>query len=150
MPEKKKGKQAIRLGSLGALVVMVVVVLPGCGLHGGKAEDAAAGTSLATFTSNPARSVMYSKKDYSGTWPFSVDWGLLACDKTRADAVTFTAAGGVTYAVNGTAAGWASRMAWQPLERIWLTRDGQQSDTPGVLRVSIDPVVRDGLQLCKS
>jgi hypothetical protein len=79
-----------------------------------------------------------SKSTFKGTWPFIPDSGVLACDSSKNKAVTFTPTGSTTtYAENGSATGWASKAGWEPHDyHIWLTADGGQDDTPGVLRTN--------------
>jgi len=78
-----------------------------------------------------------SRSTFKGTWPFIPDSGLLACDSSKGNAVTFTPTGSnTTYAENGPAVGWAAKEGWEPNDlHIWLTADGGQDDRPGVRRV---------------
>ncbi|WP_375487436.1 hypothetical protein, partial [uncultured Mycobacterium sp.] len=92
---------------------------------------AACGTSTDTQF---VHSETISKSTFKGTWPFVPDSGVLACDSSKGDAVTFTPTGSTTtYAENAPAKGWAPKEGWATNdEHIWLTADGRQDDTPGV------------------
>lgn len=91
-----------------------------------------------------------SKSTFKGKWPLIPDSGVLACDTSKDDAVTFTPTGtNTTYAVNATAGTRAEQEGWQrDLQHIWLTAKGGQSDTPGVPRVPLSDFMNEGLKLC--
>ena len=74
------------------------------------------------------------KTDYGADWPFSVEGGVLKCDRS---AILFLA-NGKKYAVNGTAKNWAKSEGYDnEIEEIWL---------PGT---DIGRIIRDGLKLCE-
>lgn len=74
-----------------------------------------------------------SKTDYGADWPFSIDGGVLKCDRS---AVLFLA-NGKRYAVNGTAKNWAKSEGYDDeIEEIWI---------PGK---DIGRIISDGLNLC--
>jgi hypothetical protein len=81
-----------------------------------------------------------SQSDYNSTWPLTVSSGTLRCQ--GADEVTFTV-GGTTYAVNGLAHGVASQHGWEDVRRIWADDPHDPS-----LKISIGPLIDDGLKLC--
>jgi DNA-binding beta-propeller fold protein YncE len=91
-----------------------------------------------------------SKSTFKGPWPVIPDSGLLACDTSKDDAITFTPTGTSTiYAVNATAGTRAKQEGWQQdLQHIWLTANGDQNDTPGVPRVPLSDFMNEGLKLC--
>jgi hypothetical protein len=74
---------------------------------------------------------------FSTQWPFTVEEGTVGCDS---DAVTFTA-DGVTYAVNEEA---TVRGLGADIGPIWAS-----DSTDGGGRMSLDPIVRRGLALCR-
>ncbi len=88
-----------------------------------------------------------SKSTFRGTWPLIPDSGVLACE---AGAISFTPTGtNDTYAVNAIAYNFGKQYGWrQDLEHIWLTADGGQNDTQGVLRVTLSDFMNEGLKLC--
>lgn len=87
-----------------------------------------------------------SKSTFKGTWPLTLDSGVLAC---VGGAVTFTSSAGThdTYAVNALA-GKAAGKTWQPDEHIWLTSAGGRIGTSGALRASMTDFINEGLKLC--
>jgi Protein of unknown function (DUF2511) len=91
-----------------------------------------------------------SKSTFKGTWPVIPDSGVLACDTSKDDAITFTPTGtNTTYAVNAIAGSRAKQEGWQgDLQHIWLTADGGQNDTPGVPRLPLSDFMNEGLKLC--
>ena len=91
-----------------------------------------------------------SKSTFKGTWPLIPDSGVLACDTSKVDAITFTPTGTNTaYAVNAIAGTKAKQEGWQrDLQHIWLTADGGQNDTPGVPRLPLSDFMTVGLKLC--
>lgn len=74
-------------------------------------------------------------------WPLTVPAGEVECTNNL---VTFHA-GGKTYAVNGSAKGYAKakNLAWRDVREIWR-------DDPGVpgTKVVITPIIDRGLALC--
>jgi DNA-binding beta-propeller fold protein YncE len=90
-----------------------------------------------------------SKSTFKGTWPVISDPGVLACDTSKDDAITFTPTGtNITYAVNAIAGSRAKQEGWQgDLQRIWLTADGGQNDNPGVPRLPLSDFMNEGLKL---
>jgi DNA-binding beta-propeller fold protein YncE len=91
-----------------------------------------------------------SKSTFKGTWPLIPGSGVLACDTSKGDAITFTPTGtNTTYAVNATAGSRAKQEGWQrDLQHIWLTADGGQNDIPGVPRLPLSDFINEGLKLC--
>ena len=83
-----------------------------------------------------------SKTTFAGTWPFSVESGVLQCNDQRH--VLFVADGN-TYAINGTARdAMKAGAAYKDVNEIWL--DNPQS---AGAKISIQPVIDAGLALCK-
>lgn len=122
---------------IAVFVVALAISIAGCG-------------SSSTATQF-VHSETISKSTFKGTWPFIPDSGVLACDSSKGNAVTFTPTGsGTTYAENGPAIGWAAQEGWEPNDRhIWLTAGGGQDDRPNVLRVFGGDVIEEGLKLCR-
>jgi len=131
----KRRVTAIKNSAIAAFVVVSAVSIAACG------------TSTNTHF---VHSENISKSTFKGTSPFIPDSGVLACDSSKGNAVTFTPTGSTTtYAENGPAAGWAAREGWEPNDRhIWLTADGRQDDTPNMPRVYGGDVIQEGLKLC--
>jgi hypothetical protein len=92
-------------------------------------------------TATPAGFI--TREQLGEAWPFTVESGLLACNDQQH--VTFTA-GGVVYALNGTAKGAIDNGApYQLIDTIWL-----DSPTPSTgPKVSLRSVLDIGLSLCK-
>ena len=67
------------------------------------------------------QSEQVTKSTFKGTWPVTADSGVLACDSSKANSVTFTPTdSNTTYAVNGSAmGGWASKEGWADTKTIW-------------------------------
>lgn len=81
---------------------------------------------------------LVSQTDYPGTWPLTVDGGILWCDN---GALTITINNvGDSYSLNGTAAATGFN---KPLDPIWA--DDPRS--PG-LKMSIAPLIADAQKLC--
>jgi hypothetical protein len=82
-----------------------------------------------------------SSTSYGSAWPLTVDSGTLRCE--GAGAVTFTSEDGTTYWVNGAAGGQADERGWSNIRSIW-------ADDPSLegLKISIGPLIDDGLELC--
>lgn len=82
-----------------------------------------------------------SRSDYGRRWPLTVSSGVLRCDEPGE--VTFTAPDGTTYWVNGTAGNAAALNEWYRIDPIW-------KDDPAdpYLKISIGPLIDDGLALC--
>jgi hypothetical protein len=80
-----------------------------------------------------------SRADYGSDWPLTVDSGTLDC--WGPGAVTFTTEDGTTYALNGTALGWADENGWSRDKQgeIWNPNKGD-----------IGALIDDGLALCGS
>jgi hypothetical protein len=76
-------------------------------------------------------------------WPFTVAEMHLQCLPGRAVVVT-DAETGVMYPLNGTAKAKALALAMEPIDKVW--RD--DPTIPGT-KVSIGPLIEQGLQLCK-
>lgn len=94
--------------------------------------------------------------DFGDKWPFTVSEGILKCSKRI---ITFTTKDGVIYGVNGT----AKSFGHPSLEPIWKintpmleelakafnqTVDEVIGDDPPP-RISIGPIIKVGLELCK-
>jgi hypothetical protein len=120
-----------------AVVVFFVAVaalcLAACG------EAGSSGNSDSQTASNE-RAI--SRTDYGDDWPLTVESGTLRCDEPGA--VTFTSDdNGTTYWVNGTAGDMADSNGWQDIRPIWA----DDPANPG-LKISIGPLIDDGLALC--
>ncbi len=106
------------------LLLLVLSVLAGLGLVG-------------CGGSSSERHV--SRTDYGSDWPLTVDEGTLGC--WGPSAVTFTTGDGTTYALNGTALGWADEKGW--------SRD-KQGEIWDPSKGDIGALIEDGLALCQS
>lgn len=87
-----------------------------------------------------------SRDDFGSDWPLTVDQGTLDCTEgpqvggAGLDAVTFTAPGGTTYAVNGAA---KTVTNYPEIDPIWA------SDPSGTSpKMGIGPLIDKGLELC--
>lgn len=90
----------------------------------------------AACSSGPAAGVEITRTEYAEGWPFTVERGELACVD---DAVVFTA-GGTMYGVNGAAV----RGGYPDVDPIRRT-----SPVIPPLKVSLAPLIEDGLALCR-
>ena len=79
-----------------------------------------------------------SREQYGEDWPFTVDFGMISC--RGINSVVFRTQDHRSYAVNGVA---MSEKKYRDLREI--LRD--KPDTPGY-KVSIGPIIREGLSLC--
>jgi hypothetical protein len=87
-----------------------------------------------------------AKATFHGTWPITSDAGTLACDATKGGSITFSPDGSSdTYAVNGTAMGWAPKEGWKDFHEIWLANTGDDSAGPNVNSSDFDA---EGQKLC--
>jgi hypothetical protein len=120
---------------VGLIAVAVTVGLTGCGDYGRTAGD--------------ARSV--GRADYGSDWPLTVEAGTLRCEELGA--VTFTAEDGTTYWLNVHAEEFwdnpdaeemAEERGWRSLDAIHANGYGSPAG-----KVSIGPLVDDGLALCE-
>lgn len=104
-------------------------------------------------TNTFAESATVTEKEYGEEWPFTVSEGLLKCSDKG---VTFVS-GGVVYAVNGT----ATSHGFADIEPIWKYDEAMLSELAKAynttleemkktspMRISIGPIIKDGLKLC--
>jgi Protein of unknown function (DUF2511) len=106
-----------------AAITALAILLAGCSAtNGGSGND--------------THSIEISRSDFGSSWPLTVDHGTLTCHPV--DAVTFTAPGGTTYGVNGT----AMDHGYPDIHPIW-------APAPGGLRKYIGGLIDRGLKLCK-
>lgn len=99
--------------------------------------------SLLSCTVLAAGPQLISASDYGDAWPFTVEEMHLSCLPGRA-VVVMDVESGAMYAVNSHANAKARALALEPLEKIWR----ENPAIPGT-KVSIGPVIEQGLQLCK-
>jgi hypothetical protein len=84
-----------------------------------------AGTvTLGLAAAGQAEAQVFSKQidqaTFAGQWPVTATSGVLACDTSKAKAVTFTPTGSsTTYAVNGPALDWGKSLGWPDAKQIW-------------------------------
>lgn len=79
-----------------------------------------------------------TSEDYGNAWPLTVDEGTLRCEP--AGQVVFTAPDGTEYAVNGM----ADTAGYADIDPIWAgSRD------PGIPKMSMGPLIDDGLAMCE-
>lgn len=101
-----------------------------------------------------AKSVDIKEADYGEKWPFTVSEGVLSCSKNE---VVFRFEG-IAYAVNGS----AKTAGYQPIEPIWKLnmpiikelaeaygKTVEEMSTESPMRLSIGPIIKDGLALCR-
>lgn len=128
------------------------------------------GGSLTSGNSTPkpqqAQSTTISKEQFGKKWPLTVDKGIVKCLQIGNGAVVFES-GGKTYAVNGTAKGFANKHGFHPIEEIWLTdpefqkmakeiAESEKKPIEEVIKamgtppkLDISPVLNAGVKLCK-
>ena len=87
------------------------------------------------------------QSNYGADWPLTVNSATLHCEVVRrfqgvTKRAVWVEVRGEKYGVNGTARGWLGETRWK-LHDIWL----DDSDFPGN-KVSVDPLIQDGLVLC--
>lgn len=119
-------------------------------------------------TSNPQqpKSETISKEQFGKKWPLAVDKGIVKCLPIGNGAVVFES-GGKTYAVNGTAKGFATKQGFFPIDEIWVTDPEFQQMAKEIAKsekkpieevikamgtppkINISPVLDTGLKLCK-
>lgn len=87
-----------------------------------------------------ANSTPVSRVAMQGQWPFSIDAGVLSCDR---GAVTLKV-GDVVYAINGTAKTLGIKLGWRDTRHIWKNNPA----VPGT-KMDMGPVINKGLLLCK-
>lgn len=110
------------------------------------AQAAAAPTEEPTATTGPTETPApppgyVSRTTVGEEWPLSVEDGVLACDAARR--VTFTS-GGLVYAVNGTARGFAKENGWRDIQELTVP----DPKIEGLIK-SLQPLLSVGLELCK-
>ncbi len=138
------------------IVALFVVIWIGGSLTGGNS----------TPKPQKAQSVTISKAQFGKKWPLTVDEGNVKCLPIGNGAVVFEAEG-KTYAVNGTAKGFANKHGFYPIEEIWLTdpkfkqmaKEIARSEKKPIEEViksmgtppklDISPVLNAGVKLCK-
>ena len=85
------------------------------------------------------------QKEYGDSWPLTVSEARLFCEGN----MVFVRVDDVYYPLNGRAKSQlrARRPAWavRPLKDIWKFRDPEFD-----IRVSISPLINDGLKLCRA
>ena len=107
-----------------------------------------------------------TKEQFGERWPLSVNAGIVKCLAIGNGSVVFEV-DGKTYAVNGTAKGFAKKHNFYPIENIWLDDPGfikmaielAESEKKPVdqiikamgtpTKININPVLNAGLELCK-
>lgn len=93
--------------------------------------------TFSTVTSVHAEKAEISKSTFNGTWPFTVESGVLEC-KNKYFAI-FTS-GGVSYGLNGA----ATSHGYKPIDPIWAPNP----DIPG-LKANVGPIINQALSLCQ-
>ncbi|MEA1606137.1 DUF2511 domain-containing protein [Pseudomonas spirodelae] len=104
------------------------------------------GLAFAGFLSSVAHAAgpqLISADDYGDAWPFTVDEMHLSCFPGDA-LVVADAETGVMYPLNGTAKAKASALGLEPIDKVWRA----DPDIAGA-KVSLGPVIEQGLPLCK-
>ena len=120
-----------------------------------EAREKAAGTYLKAEKTKPApkpkrteRPNVANRDTWSGTWPLTIDSGMLTCTKVlRAGgraAVYITTRNGDMWPLNGVAKAHHSSFGAKPdITPIWRNNP----DIPGT-KVNIGPLIQKGLRLC--
>ncbi len=80
-----------------------------------------------------------TRQEFGDRWPFTVERGVVIC---LVGHVAVFRAGGVTYALNGLA---RQRGGYADIRPIWL----DDPEYPGLLKVSLGPILDAALDLCK-
>ena len=110
-----------------------------------KASPAAYNTSTSLSFSSNQDPAYVTAEEFGDKWPFTVNEGRLGCLNTRvsgnlkASDIVFTT-GGKTYALNGTAGGSGKYLDVEP---IW-----KNNPDPFIPKISIGPMISEGLKLC--
>ena len=95
--------------------------------------------------SGPDNSVTVKESDYGSRWPLTVPEGMLTCER---GGNVFLTVDDKHYGVNGTGAIYVRRNypnSYRDIRAIW--KDNPDPDAVGP-KVSIGPLIRDGLNLC--
>lgn len=95
-----------------------------------------------------------SQEDYGDAWPLTVPDATLHCARLRSMgrvelAMVWVEHAGISYPINGMASSHLAKvhpdLTVRPLEDIWQYNDRY----PGtVIRITISPLIKDGLKLC--
>jgi len=97
---------------------------------------------------NSSSRVFVSREEYGDQWPFTVDFGIIAC--RRGNAVVFRTVGNKVYALNGIAIADKRygdvREIWGVNEKMKELLGGKARYTP---RIDLSPMIRLGLSLCE-
>ena len=92
--------------------------------------------------SDPYMNEQYiDKRTFKGEWPFTLDEGVIRCDKAGHDqAISFNSPDGITYALNDSAQMYAAKndLGWQAISTQNISK----------LDAQIDDVMQLGLELC--
>lgn len=99
--------------------------------------------SLLSSTAMAAGPQLISAADYGDAWPFTVEEMHLSCLPGSA-VVVADVESGVMYPLNGMAKNKARALALEPLDKVWRADPAN----PGA-KVSLGPLIEQGLQLCK-
>lgn len=86
---------------------------------------------------------LISAVDFGAAWPFTVEEMHLSCLPGNA-VVVMDSETGAMYPVNGAASSRAEQLALDPLDKVW--RDNPEIEG---LKISVGPVIEQGLKLCK-
>jgi hypothetical protein len=107
-----------------------------------------------------------TKNEFGNEWPLSINSGVVKCLPIGNGSVVFEAEG-KTYAINGTAKGFAKKHNFYSIEDIWLDdpkflemakeiAKAENEPLAEVLKsmgsptkINISPVIDSGLKLCK-
>lgn len=98
---------------------------------------------LFSMVAQAAGPKLISAEDFGDAWPFTAEEMHLQCLPGNAVVVS-DAETGAMYPLNGPAQNRARALALEPLDKVW--RDNPA--IPGT-KVSVGPVIEQGLQLCK-
>jgi hypothetical protein len=141
---RRTGNLAVLLLVLLAAVLVAVLVRgggeePSATAAGGPAETSSSSLSPDSPAGTELRVSRVEFEDSGRTWPLTVGSGALTCDPVGS--VSFTADGGGTYAVNGTA---KTHTSWPDIDQIWA----DAPDGPGP-KADIGDLIDAGLALCR-
>lgn len=107
----------------------LLVILAGCG------------TSSSSTASPSGSSRPVTRATFQGTWPFTVDHGILGCDPSIGTGAVGFNVDGHLYGVNG----FANPPRYSDVKPIWK----KDPASPG-LRITLGDMISQGLKLCNA
>lgn len=135
-----KHQSATRPWRIGLLIVLLIPLLLIGGCFALIARGGSGSTSSQGASTNSGLRLTSSDVD---PWPLTVSEVTLRCDSAEGPKMVTVEADGRTYALNGTAKGFAEEHGWRDLHEIW--RDNPEVEG---LKVDVGPLIQRGLTLC--